>query len=105
MREDKGHLWSAAGLLVLGAAVAVLAGREFRSMRAVEPLHPGPGLTRQGLLSDYLPVLAGTPGDTDVYVFEGGEAGGTVLVTGGAHPNEPAGSVSAVVLVENIRVT
>jgi predicted deacylase len=104
MREDKGHLWSAAGLLVLGAAVAVLAGREFRSMRAVETIHPGPGLTRRGLLSDYFPVLAGTPGDTDVYVFEGSEAGGTVLVTGGAHPNEPAGCVSAVVLAENIEV-
>ena len=104
MKKEKAHLVTAAGLLVLGAAVAFLAGREFLSMRPAEPLHPGPGLTRQALLSDYFPALAGTAGDTDVYIFEGREPGGAVLVTGGSHPNEPAGYVSAVVLAENLRV-
>jgi len=104
MKNGKTHLATAAGLLALGAAAAFLAGREFLSMKAVEPIHPGPGLSRQALLSDYFPPLAGTPGDTDVYVFEGPEPGGTVLVTGGTHANEPAGFVSSVVLVENLRV-
>ncbi|HOW86556.1 MAG TPA: succinylglutamate desuccinylase [Candidatus Aminicenantes bacterium] len=103
MKTSRTSLLTAAGLLVLGAAAAFLAGRSFLSMRAAEAIHPAPGLTRQALLSDYFPALAGTPGDTDVYVFEGPEAGGTVLVTGGAHPNEPAGFIAAVVLVENLR--
>ncbi len=104
MRKGKNHLPAAAGLLALAAAAAVVTGLEFRSMRRVEPIHAGPGLTRLARLSDYFPPLAGTPGDTDVYVFEGREAGGTVLVTGGTHPNEPAGFVAAVVLAENLRV-
>jgi len=104
MKERKGRLLAAAGLLALAAAAAVVAGREFRSMRRAEPIHAGPGLTRLSRLSEYFPALAGTPGDTDVYVFEGRKAGGTVLVTGGTHPNEPAGFVAAVVLIENIRV-
>jgi predicted deacylase len=104
MNKNGMHVRSAAGLLILGALAAVLAGRAFLSMRAAEPLRPGPGLTRRTLLSEYLPDLAGTAGDTDVYVFEGGEAGATVLVTGGTHPNEPAGFIAAVVLVENLRV-
>lgn len=104
MREGKNHLFIAAGLLALAAAAAVVTGLEFRSMRRVEPIHAGLGLTRLSRLSDYFPPLAGTPGDTDVYVFEGQEAGGTVLITGGTHPNEPAGFVAAVVLAENLRV-
>ncbi len=104
MRNGKGHLWTAAGLLALGALAGVLAGRQFLSMRVDEPVFPGPGLTRQGHLSDYFPALLGTPGDTDVYVFEGREAGGTVLVVGGSHPNEPAGFITAVLLMENLRV-
>jgi predicted deacylase len=104
MRERKGHLFAAAGLLALAAAAAVVAGREFRGMLRAEPIHAGPGLTRLSRLSEYFPALAGTPGDTDVYVFEGREAGGNVLVTGGTHPNEPAGFVAAVVLAENLCV-
>jgi predicted deacylase len=104
MKNERAHIGTSVGLLVLGAAAAFLAGREFLSMRSAEPVHPAPGLTRQELLSRYLPALAGTPGDTDVYIFEGREPGGTVLVTGGTHANEPAGYVSAVVLAENLRV-
>ncbi len=104
MKNWKGNPWTAAGLLAFGALVAVVSGRQFMSMRTAEPVFPGPGLTRQGLLSDYFADLAGTAGDTDVYVFEGPEAGGHVLITGGAHSNEPAGFMSAVLLVENLRV-
>ena len=104
MKDSKGNPWTAAGFLALGALAAVLSGLRFASMRTAEPIYPGPALTRQGSLSDYYPALAGTPGDTEVYVFEGRERGGHVLVTGGSHPNEPAGFVSAVLLVENLRV-
>jgi predicted deacylase len=104
MKNEKAHVWTAAGLLVLAAVTVVLAARAFLSMTCAEPVRPAPGLTRQELLSGYFPALAGTPGDTDVFIFEGREPGGTVLVAGGTHANEPAGYVSAVVLAENLRV-
>ena len=101
--KPRTSVWTAAGLLALGALAGVLSGRAFLGMRKAEPIRPSPNLTRQARLSDYFPALAGTPGDTDVFVFEGREPGGTVLVTGGTHPNEPAGFVAAVVLAENLR--
>ena len=55
-------------------------------------------------LSDYHPPLLGTPGDTDVFVLEGDAPGGTVLVLGGVHPDEFAGFMSALLLVEHAQV-
>ena len=92
-------------LAALVLAVGALTGREFLSMRTADEIHPGPGLSAARRLSDYFPPLRGTPGDTPVYVYRGAAAGGTVLVLGGTHPNEPAGTVAAVVLAENVRAT
>jgi hypothetical protein len=74
-------------------------------MHRDEPIYPSAGLSEKKSLSNCLPSLAGTRGDTDVYFFRGEERGGTLLVLGGTHPNEPAGFVTAVLLAENIRVT
>lgn len=104
MREIKGTPLSAGIFLVLTAAAVFFAGESFRSMHRDEPIYPGAGLTEKKPLSVYLPALAGTHGDTDVYFFRGAERGGTLLVLGGTHPNEPAGYVTAIVLAENIRV-
>lgn len=104
MKDRRNRLWSAAGLLAFAALAAALSGLRFRSMREVEPIYPGPDLTRRARLGDYFPALAAAAGDTDVYVFEGREAGGNVLITGGCHPNEPAGFLSAVLMAENLRV-
>ena len=68
-------------------------------------VRPGPGASETTRLSAYGDGLAGTPGDTTVYVLRGPVPGGTVLVLGGTHGNEIAGSVAAVVLVERARVT
>ncbi len=73
-------------------------------MHRDEPIYPSAGLSEMKPLSAYLPGLAGSHGETDVYFYRGAEKGGTVLVLGGTHPNEPAGFVTAVVLAENIRV-
>lgn len=75
-----------------------------RGEPAVHDLRPGPGVTRSLMLSHYAPSLAGTPGDTPVYVFEGKEPGGTLVVVGGTHENEIAGVFAAAVLVETARV-
>jgi hypothetical protein len=89
------------------AAIAVIVGVTpgFRAMHRDDPIHPGPGVTRALSLSAYLPALRGTAGDTPVFELRGREAGGTVLVLGGTHADEPAGYVSAVLLVETVTVT
>lgn len=99
------------GAAILAAlAVVAAASREFRSMGSPDELRAGPGVTRTALLSEWLPALRGTPGDTPVFVLAPPGAtdapgGGTALVLGGTHGDEPAGSLAAILLVENARVT
>jgi len=71
----------------------------------VETLYPTASAARVAQLSDYFAPLRGTRADSDVFFFTGEEPGGTVLILGGTHPNEPAGFLSACVLIENLRVT
>jgi len=71
---------------------------------AAHDIRPGPGVTAVKRLSDYSSAVAGTPGDTAVYVLEGKEPGGTVFVAGGTHGNEIAGIMAAVVMVERARL-
>ena len=96
--------WLRAGLIcALLATLAWTAGRDFLAQRRPEPLHPAAGGAVR-MLSDWLPALAGGRGDSPVYQFRGDLPGGRVLVLGGVHPNEPAGFLAAVLLVENLRV-
>jgi predicted deacylase len=67
-------------------------------------IRPGPGITAVTHLSNYLPSLAKTPGDSEVYIMEGKEKGGTIFVAGGTHGNEIAGMMAAIVLVEHAQV-
>lgn len=94
------------GLIILGFAVLIMiiSGRSFLSMHEFEPIVAGQGVTEQKMLSDYFSGLKGTPGDTEVYVLKGEQLGGSVLVLGGTHPNEPAGYLSAVLMIENLKV-
>lgn len=91
---------SAAVLCVLVAGIILYLGGIFRSQKLEEPIYPGAGVTSQFMLSEYLPSLKGTSGDTEVYVLDSGVPGASMLVLGGTHPNEPSGVVSAVALVE-----
>ncbi len=61
----------------------------------------GPGVTRVAMLSDYGPGLKGTAADTPVFVLGGREPGGTALLLGDTHANEPEGLLASVVVVEN----
>jgi len=85
--------------------VAVVAGREFRNHHTPELIVPGPGVTEVRLLSEWFPGLRGTRGDTEVYILRGEEEGGSLLVLGGVHPNEPASLMTAILLIENVQVT
>jgi predicted deacylase len=90
--------------IVLLVAAAQTAPAAQAAQPVAHDIRPGPGVTATKRLSDYLPALARTPGDTEVYVIEGTEPGGTVFVAGGTHANEIAGIMAATVLVEHARV-
>jgi hypothetical protein len=91
-----------AGFLLLGSALLLFAGLSFyRSRHLQEPVVLGPGVTEVKKLSDYFADLEGTINDANVYVLEGREPGGSVLILGGTHPEEPAGRLAAWILTEN----
>lgn len=100
--EVKKSWMSATALLVLAAAAIGYLAVQFLSMREVEPIYPGPGVTEVKMLSEWYPGLKGTAGDTEVYVLKGEKEGDSMLVLGGTHPNEPSGLVGAVLLIENV---
>jgi len=86
----------------LGVVLAVLAGASFyRSRHLAEPVVAGPGVARVATLGDYFKPVKGTVNDANVYVLEGREPGGTVLLLGGTHPEEPAGRLTAWIFAEN----
>jgi predicted deacylase len=91
-------------IILCSVLVAGAAAPQFLRMRQPDILRPGAGVTRTTQLSAYFPALAGGPGDTPVYILNGDEPGGTMLVLGGTHPDEPAGYLTAVILLEQARV-
>ncbi len=100
-QNDKKDILYSAIILAVLVLVIILSTVEFRAMREVCTIVEGPGVTGRGRLAEYFKELEESPGDTDIYFMEGAEPGGTVLVMGGLHPNEPAGLLAAVVLIEN----
>ena len=95
-------------LFAAGLALALAARAAAIDVPCLPPephdLRPGPGVTRVTQLSEWLPILQGTPGDTPVFVLEGREKGGTLVVVAGTHENELAGVFAATLLVEHARV-
>jgi predicted deacylase len=103
MNERRYHRLRGAIFLLIVAALCAFAARDFLAARKDEPLFPA-GCAKVKHLSDYFAPLKGTRADSKVFIFEGSEPGGTLLVLGGTHPNEPAGFLAAYVLVENAAV-
>ncbi len=101
MRGDL-RFFRKAAILLLGAVLMFFAGLSFyRSRHLKEPVVLGPGVTEVKKLSEYFAGLEGTINDANVYVLEGREPGGAVLILGGTHPEEPAGRLAAWILAEN----
>lgn len=91
--------------LLCAMALAILAGIQFYDHRHYqETVVASSALSEQKMLSDYVPSLKGSYGDTPVFIFDSGVEGGTVLYLGGTHPYEPAASLSAFLMMENIEV-
>ena len=97
----KGTRITAVSIILVALVISWVSGLSFQRMHEPEPIIPGPGVTSIKMLSEYYPHLAGTAGDTEIYVLEGPKPGGSMLVLGGNHPNEPASMLTAVVLIEN----
>ena len=92
-------------VFIVALIFAVPASVDFLKMHKNEEIAENPNLTEVKMLSAYAPRLKGTDLDTEVYFFDSGVEGGTFLILGGTHPNESAGMLSAVALIENIEVT
>lgn len=90
-------------LLVLLASLALVAAviPSDLAQRKDEIIRKGPGVTEVRMLSEWFPGIRGTRGDTEVYVLDSGKIGGSALVLGGTHGNEPAGYIAATLVVEN----
>ncbi len=88
-------------LLLIGVLYTLPAAIAFVRQWEPDAIVVGPGVTEVRMLSDYYDGLKGTGGDTEVYILEGREPGGTMLVLGGTHPVEPATLLTGVVYVEN----
>ncbi len=73
----------------------------YRSRHLKEPVVLGPGVTQVKKLGDYFEGIRGTINDAHVYILEGREPGGSVLILGGTHPEEPAGRLAAWIFTEN----
>ncbi|WP_163469542.1 succinylglutamate desuccinylase [Fusobacterium sp. IOR10] len=99
-----GNKKTAIGILVCSLMVAFLAGKEFVKMREPAPIYKGEGVTDVKMLSEYFPGIKGTHADTEVYILKGKEKGGSTLVLGGTHPNEPSAYLAAITIIENAKV-
>jgi hypothetical protein len=86
----------------LGLLLLVSAGLEFHRHRHLEePVVLSPGVSEVKSLGDYFAGVRGTINDANVYIFEGGEPGATMMVIGGSHPEEPAARLAAWLFAEN----
>jgi hypothetical protein len=103
MSNRTSHRLRGVVFLLVACSLCGMATRDFLTAHTDEPLFPVPGAKRKHL-ADYFPSLRGTRADSDVFIIEGKEPGGTVLVLGGTHPNEVAGFLAAYILIENAQV-
>ncbi|MFW6160173.1 MAG: succinylglutamate desuccinylase [Acidobacteriota bacterium] len=81
---------------IIPAAIQLHRHRNYRV-----PVVAGPGVTEVIQLSQYSPILKGTMAETKIYVMEGKEPGGKILIMANTHANEPAGLLAALIFIEN----
>jgi hypothetical protein len=90
-------------LLGISCIACFVAASSFRSMWETEKIYPLQEF-EEHRLSEYFEGIKGTPADQPVYIQEGEEEGGTVLLLCGTHPNEPASNLTGILFLENARV-
>lgn len=90
-------------LIVFVLIICTIAGIEFRQMYNEDIIYPNSSLTKKVKLSNYFSGIKNSNGDSDIYIFDSGKPGANILILGGTHPNEPAGFMTAVTLIENTK--
>ncbi len=91
--------------LVVAVAMMAVAGYMFREHRTYkEPVFVSEGCTEVKKLSEYCDLVKGTVNDCNVYIYDSGVPGGTILVWARSHPEEPCPPMASVLLAENIKV-
>lgn len=90
--------------MIVTIAIIVTSGKIFLERKKVEKVGKGLGVFEVEMLSKYEPSLKGTPGDTEIFHLKGKEDGGSILVLGGTHANEPSGYLAATMIVETLEV-
>jgi len=91
--------------LSITVIVMVIAGRAFYEHRYFKgAVVLSEGVTEVKKLGDYFEPLKNTTNDCNIYILDSGKPGGTALVIGGTHPEEPGANLAAQLLVENARV-
>ena len=89
-------------LLLLCISSVVCAGISFfKSRHMKEPVVLSPGVKEVKTLGQYYSGIKGGINDSNVYIAEGKEPGGSLLILGGTHPEEPAGRLAAWIFAEN----
>jgi predicted deacylase len=92
-------------LVLLGSLLLVFSGLSFyRHRHLQEPVVISDGVTEVKKLSSYFTRLEGTVNDCNLYFLEGQEEGGTIMILGGTHPEEPAGRLASWIFAENATV-
>ena len=87
---------------MVGICLLIFSGISFyRHTHLMEPVVIGENVTSLLKLGDYFEGIRGTVNDCNIYILEGEEQGGTLMVLGGSHPEEPAGRLAAWILAEN----
>ena len=103
--DKKLNLIKSIALCVIAFCMAVAGYLFWEHRNYKEPVVVSEYITEVKKLSDYFDGVKGTTNDSNVYIFDSGVEGGTYLIWGSTHPEEPAGVMAASLLVENLKVT
>ena len=103
--DKKLNLIKSIALCVIAFCMAVAGYLFWEHRNYKEPVVVSEYITEVKKLSDYSDVVKGTVNDCNVYIFDSGVEGGTFLIWGSTHPEEPAGVMAASLMVENLKVT
>ena len=103
--DKKLNLIKSVALCVIAFCMAVAGYLFWEHRNYKEPVVVSEYITEVKKLSDYFDGVKGTTNDCNVYIFDSGVEGGTYLIWGSTHPEEPAGVMTASLMVENLKVT
>ena len=103
--DKKLNLIKSVALCVIAFCMAVAGYLFWEHRNYKEPVVVSEYITEVKKLSDYFDGVKGTTNDSNVYIFDSGVEGGTYLIWGSTHPEEPAGVMAASLMVENLKVT